>query len=135
MCQSPPCSMTLSWSAFILVLRIFPQPTIQTMTSHLMINSSSVITPWLFSTSPASCLSCSSSILYTSRLPSSLQCSLPSRVSVTSIFRPKLSSVNLVSTAFAPSHFSPLLPPFFSPPTSPSPPPPSPHLCLPHPLA
>src|SRR5882672_9252791 len=105
-CLSPPCSMTLSWSAFIFVPRIFPQPTIRTMTSHSMISSSSFITPWLFSTSPASCPSCSSSILYTSRLPSSPQCFLPSQVSVTSIFRPEPSSVNLVFTPFAPSHFS-----------------------------
>src|SRR5882672_1006885 len=97
--------MMLSWSTFIFVPRIFPQPTIWMMTSHSMISSSSIITPWLFSMSPASCLSCSSSILYTSRLPSSPQCFLPSRVLVTSIFRPKPSSVNLVSTPFAPSHF------------------------------
>src|SRR5882672_525825 len=80
MCQSPPCSMTLSWSGFIFVPRIFPQPTIWTMTSHLMIDWSSVITPCLFSTSLESHPLCSPSPLHPSHLLSSLQCSLLSQV-------------------------------------------------------
>src|SRR5882672_3951599 len=69
--------MIWSWSAFIFVPRIFPQPTTQTMMSHSHPESSP---PGSISTSPASCLLCLPSPLYPSRLLTSLQYSLLNQI-------------------------------------------------------